>query len=101
MFGGFWHAVVKPGKKQDFIDFLKWDIDVAAEKEPGTVSFEVFDDPENPDGVYVYEAYVDQGAFAEHQKNEPFQRFRNEIRPEWFDEFKIIVGLSDTVLSKK
>ena len=37
MYGVFWHAVIKPGKKQELLDFLKWDLDVAREMEPGTI----------------------------------------------------------------
>lgn len=99
MYGVFWHAVIKPGKKQDFLDFLKWDLDVAREKEPGTIRFDVHENPDNPDGVYVYELYVDQDAFAEHQKNEPYQRWRAEIRPNWLAEIGPIMGFSKTFLS--
>jgi quinol monooxygenase YgiN len=100
MYGVFWHAVAKPGKKQDFLDFLKWDADVANDLEPATISFDVFEDPENPDAVYVYEAYLSEDAFAEHRKNEPFQRFRNEVRPEWLTELKMIMPFANSVVSK-
>jgi len=99
MYGVFWHAVVKPGKKQDLLDFLKWDLDVARETEPGTIRFDVIEDPDNPDGLYAYELYLNQDAFAEHQKHEPNQRWRAEIRPEWIAEFTVIIGFSDTILS--
>jgi quinol monooxygenase YgiN len=92
--------VLKPGRKQEFLDFLKWDIEVAKELEPGTMNFDVFADPENPDALFVYEAYRDEQAFAEHQKNEPFQRFWNEIRPEWLAEFKMLMRFSNSLLSK-
>ena len=73
MYCAFWHAVAKPGKKQDVMDFLRWDIDVANEKESGTIVFDVFDDPEDPHGLYCYEAYVDAAAFAAHSFEQPAQ----------------------------
>ena len=99
MYGVFWHAVVKPGKKQDLFDFLKWDLDVAKETEPGTVRFDIFEDRDNPDGLYVYELYIDQDAFAEHQKHEPFLRWSDEIRTECLAEGGPLMGFSHTVLS--
>jgi quinol monooxygenase YgiN len=100
MYCVFWQAVVKPGRKQAFLDFLHWDIEVAKESEPGTMNFDVFDDPDNPDAVFVYEAYRDAEAFAEHQKNEPFQRFRSEVRPDWIAELKMLMPFSNSRLSK-
>ena len=100
MYCVFWQAVIKPGKKQEFLDFLRWDIEVAKESEPGTMNFDVFEDPENPDAVvYVYEAYRDQEAFAEHQQNEPFQRFRSEVRPDCIAELKMLMRFSNSMLS--
>ena len=101
MYGAFWHAVVNPGKKQALLEFLDWDVQVAKETEPGTVSFDVYQDPENPDGVYVYESYRDEPAFAEHRTHEPFQKFfPGGLRAELVAELKIISAFSTALVSK-
>lgn len=101
MYGAFWHAVAKPGKKQELLEFLEWDAQVAGEKEPGTVSFDVYEDTENVDAIYVYESYRDAAAFAEHRANEPFQKFfPGGLRNELVGELKIIAAFSDSVVSK-
>ncbi len=100
MYGAFWHAIAKPGRKQEFLDFLEWDARVAAEKESGTIAFDVYQDAENPDGVYVYESYRDEPAFAEHRANEPFQKFfPGGLRNELVADLKIISPFSTSVVS--
>jgi hypothetical protein len=47
MYGAMFHAVAKPGRKQDLLNFLQWDADVARESEPGTIAFDVYQDPLN------------------------------------------------------
>jgi quinol monooxygenase YgiN len=91
MYGVFWHATAKPGKMQELLDFLEWDLRVARDSEPGTMSFDVYSDAEDPDGLFVYEGYVDQAAFAAHQANEPFQKFsQGGMRAELIAEIKVI-----------
>jgi len=83
------------------MDFLEWDVQVATESEPRTVSFDVYQDPENPDGLYVYEAYVDELAFGEHRANEPFQKFsKGGLRDELFGEIRLIPPFSNSLVSK-
>lgn len=80
------HVIAKPGKRQELFEFLKWDREESMNKdqEPGTLRFDVFQDPKNEEGFYVYEAYEDRAAFEEHMTHAPFQRwvsdeFQNEI----------------------
>ena len=37
---------------------------------------------------FVYEAYRDEKAFEEHQKNPPYKRWESEIEPEMVTEFQ-------------
>src|SRR5207247_11426155 len=93
MFGILFRVEVKPEKRSDFINFIKWDIQVAKEREPGTLRFDLHQDPKDENAFFVYEAYRDEKAFEEHQKNEPYQRWHSEIRwrmlraphQEWFN----------------
>jgi autoinducer 2-degrading protein len=87
----FW-VKARPGEKEGFVEFLQWDAQVAKESEPGTLRFEFYDDPNDANALYVYEAYQDEDAFAAHQANEPFQKWRSEMMPK-AEDFKIIKGM--------
>ena len=82
-------AKVKPGKRQELIDFLKWDFQ-ECKKEEGTLRFDVWVDPADEDAVYVYEAYQDQAAFDTHKEGKPFQLWSSEVEPEWITEKRIL-----------
>ena len=100
MYGVFWHATVKPGKRQALLDFLEWDLQVARDSEPGTVTFDAYADPENPDGLYVYEGYRDEAAFATHRGHEPFQKFfPGGLKDELVAELKVISPFATSLIS--
>src|SRR5436190_24342722 len=84
MFGILFRVEVKPEKRSDFINFIKWDIQVAEEREPGTLRFDLYQDPKDENAFFVYESYQDEKAFAEHQKNEPFQRWKPDVEQRMF-----------------
>ena len=69
------------GKKDELVEFLRWDADFAAADEPGTLRFDVYDVPDEPDAVYLYEAYADDEAFAAHREQPPFKKFVDHIVP--------------------
>jgi quinol monooxygenase YgiN len=75
----------RPGQRDKLIKFLKWDQKESMNREPGTVCFDFFQDPDNANGFYVYEAYKDASAFKTHQKHKPYKRwsshkFKSEVR---------------------
>ncbi len=86
-------AHIKPGKRDELIDFLKWDQRVARDSEPGTLRFDFYDDPDGEDALYLYESYRDEEAFEQHKANEPFEKFMDQIRPE-------CIGSIDVLLSR-
>jgi quinol monooxygenase YgiN len=67
------------GRKAELIEFLRWDAEVAQGEEPGTLRFDVWEVPDEPDAVYVYEGYVDQAAFDAHLAGEPFKKFVENV----------------------
>ena len=69
------------GHKADLLAFLQWDADVCRTVEPGTLRFDVWESPDEPNVVFLYEAYTDRDAFEAHKANEPFKRFVDEIVP--------------------
>ena len=80
MFGGMARLIVKPGAKNDVIDFLRWDADVAR-TEPGTLRFDVWADPDDENALLLYECYTDKRAFEAHQVNEPVKKFVADVVP--------------------
>lgn len=99
MYGKLVKIITKPGKKDQFLEFLRFDAAVARVAEPGTMRFDVWDVPHEPDGVYLYEAYTDPDAFGRHQYNEPYKRFVGEIEPELIDEQDILFDWTDSLVS--
>jgi quinol monooxygenase YgiN len=75
VYGAFLRFVVKPGKREEFLEFLRWDAQVARDSEPGTLRFDVWETESEADVIYVYEAYKDLHAFETHTRNDPFKRF--------------------------
>jgi quinol monooxygenase YgiN len=81
VYGGIVKLVARPEGKSALLDFLRWDADVAKTQESGTLRFDVWESTNEPDVVYLYEAYVDEVAFGAHTANAPFKRFIEEIVP--------------------
>jgi len=73
MIGILLRVEVKPAKRQAFIDFMEEDVRLAKERELSMLRFDFYQDPKDETAFFVYEAYRDQKAFAEHKKNEPYQ----------------------------
>jgi autoinducer 2-degrading protein len=72
---------LKPGKRDEVVEFLAWDQQVAIESEPGTLRFDFYDDPENDSALYLYESYADEAATDAHKANAPLKKFHDEIIP--------------------
>ncbi len=81
MYGAMARLVARDGHKSDLLDFLRWDAEVCRRVEPGTLRFDVWESPDEPNVVLLYEAYTDRDAFEVHTANEPFKRFVDEIIP--------------------
>ncbi|MCH8235345.1 MAG: antibiotic biosynthesis monooxygenase [Chloroflexi bacterium] len=84
----FWRQL---GKRDEVVEFLSWDQQVAFESEPGTLRFDFYDDPENENALYLYESYTDEAAFDVHKSHEPFKKFGHEIVPNCIDSFDRIL----------
>lgn len=56
MYGALIKFVVKTGMRSEFLEYLRWDAQVARDHEPGTLRFDVWQPEAEPDVVYVYEA---------------------------------------------
>jgi len=78
MYGMLTKIVVKPGKRPELLEYLRWDAEVAKANEPGTWRFDVWETEHEPGVVYLYEAYKDRAAFEDHAKNDPYKKW-NEV----------------------
>ena len=97
MHGHLIKIVPKAGRRQDVIDFLRWDAEVARADEPGTLRFDVWDVPDEPEAIYLYETYADEAAFETHKAAAPFQRFVEVILPEQIDELTFLFQWAEAV----
>jgi predicted ester cyclase/quinol monooxygenase YgiN len=68
-------VVAKPGLREKLASFLERDQKESMEQEDGTLIFDVFRDPENENGFYVYEAYENESAFEEHKNHTPYREW--------------------------
>jgi (4S)-4-hydroxy-5-phosphonooxypentane-2,3-dione isomerase len=99
LYGGMVKLVARAGRKQELLDFLRWDAEVATAQEPGTLRFDVWERDDEPDAVYLYEAYVDQAAFEAHKANAPFQRFVDEIVPNVVEPPTFVIPVTQSFVS--
>jgi (4S)-4-hydroxy-5-phosphonooxypentane-2,3-dione isomerase len=75
MYGALMKIVAKPGMRSELLDYLRWKVEVASDGEPGTLRLDVWEVEQEPDVVYLYEAYRDMKAFEAHQNNEPYKKW--------------------------
>jgi quinol monooxygenase YgiN len=91
--------VARPGRRSEVLEFLRWDAEVARAEEPGTLRFDVWEVPGEPDAFYLYEAYVDRAAFDQHMRGEPFKRFMAEIVPQMLEPVTFVFPFADSAVS--
>lgn len=101
MLGILFRVEVEPQKRQAFIDFIKWDVQIARENEKDTLGFDLYQDPTDRNAFYVYEAYTDEAAFKKHQKGEPYRYWQKEVMPKMLVSFqRIFKGNAVTFLKR-
>jgi quinol monooxygenase YgiN len=98
MYGGLVRFVVQPGKRDELLQLLRWDAQVAKDREPGTLRLDVWEVDGEPDVVYVYEVYTDPGAFEDHTQNEPVKKFA-EIMNSLVEGWTMVIPFGESVTS--
>ena len=96
MYGMLTKIVVKPGKRSELLEYLRWDIEVAKESEPGTWRFDVW--KTEPDVMYLYEAYKDRTAFEDHAKGDPYEKW-SEVADETMEQVIDVIPLTESLAS--
>ena len=79
MFAAFIKLTVRAGKKEELLDYFKWECEVARE-EPYVLRFDVFEDPRDENVIFYYEAYADEAGYEKHKTTAPMVK--------WFGGFK-------------
>ena len=96
MYGMLTRIVVKPGKRSELLEYLRWDIEVAKASEPGTWRFDVWE-PE-PGVVYLYEAYNDRASFEDHAKGDPYKKW-GEVADKTMEQVIDVIPLTASLAS--
>jgi (4S)-4-hydroxy-5-phosphonooxypentane-2,3-dione isomerase len=98
MYGMLTRIVVKPGKRPELLEYLRWDAEVAKAREPGTWRFDVWETEHEPGVVYLYEAYKDRAAFEDHAKGDPYKKW-NEIADKTMEQVTDVIPLTESLAS--
>jgi (4S)-4-hydroxy-5-phosphonooxypentane-2,3-dione isomerase len=98
MYGALVRFVVKAGKRDEFVELLRWDTRVARDREPGTLRLDVWEVAGEPDVIYVYEVYTGVDAFEEHTQNEPVKKF-SEIMSDIIEDWTLVIPFSESITS--
>ena len=76
---------IKAGHKDRFIEEMIGDARGSVNDEPGCLRFDVVQDANDPNRIWLYEVYTDEAAFEEHTKAPHFIKWRDAVA-DWFDE---------------
>ena len=98
MYGGLARFVVKPGKRDEFLEIVRLSAQIAKEREPGTLRLDVWEVDSEPNVVYGYECYTDKAAFEEHIKNDAVQKF-GEIGDTLVEGWTMVIPFGDSFAS--
>ena len=74
---------IKPGFKEQFIEAMLEDARGSVTREPGCLRFDVIQDEQNANRIYLYEVYADKAAFDAHTKAPHFITWRDTVQ-DWF-----------------
>ncbi|MEX0761045.1 MAG: putative quinol monooxygenase [Dehalococcoidia bacterium] len=74
---------IKADKVDDFIAAVKLDGIGSTHEEPGCLRFDVYQNIEKPDELYLYEVYVNQPAFEYHTKTPHIAKWRETVK-DWY-----------------
>ena len=70
----FFSMQLAPEHRQEALDALIEHGRLCVAQEPGTLRFDVLEDNDDPNRLYLYEAYADEAAFQAHLAGESHKR---------------------------
>jgi autoinducer 2-degrading protein len=74
---------IKPDKVGDFIAAVRLDGLGSTHEEPGCLRFDVYQNINKPDELYLYEVYVNKAAFEYHTKTPHITKWRETVK-DWY-----------------
>jgi autoinducer 2-degrading protein len=75
---------IKAGYRDQFVEALMSDAKGSVNNEPGCLRFDVLQDGEDPNRIYLYEVYKDEKALEAHRAAPHFTKWRETVK-DWFD----------------
>ena len=76
---------IKEEFKERFIEEMLLDAKGSMKSEPGCLRFDVIQDGDDPNKIWLYEVYVDEAAFQAHLEAPHFIRWRDAVE-DWVAE---------------
>ena len=73
---------IKPGYKDQFIEAVVEDARSSVNNEPGCLRFDVIQDANDPNRIWLYEVYQNEAAFQTHLQAPHLLKFR-ETTKDW------------------
>ena len=74
---------IKPGFKDQFMEALMGDARGSVNDEPGCLRFDVLEDGEEPNRIYLMEEYQDEAAFRAHTQQPHMTKWRDTVK-DWY-----------------
>ena len=75
---------IKEGFKEPFMAEMLADARGSVEDEPGCIRFDVIQDPDEENTIWLYEIYRDADAFQTHLETPHFIKWKTAV-PDWID----------------
>ena len=86
---------IQPPHREAFMEAMLDDASHSVQDEPGCLRFDVLEDPDDPNRIFLYEVYRDEEALEAHRRAPHFLRWKHATR-NWFDG-EPVVELAATV----
>jgi len=75
---------IQPSHREAFMESMLDDACHSVQDEPGCLRFDVLEDVEDPNRIFLYEVYRDEEALEAHRQAPHFLRWKQTTR-DWFD----------------
>ena len=75
---------IQPPHREAFMEAMLDDASHSVRDEPGCLRFDVLEDVDDPNRIFLYEVYRDEEALEAHRRAPHFLRWRDATR-DWFD----------------
>jgi quinol monooxygenase YgiN len=76
---------IQPNHREEFLEALIEDARGTDEEESGCLRFDILEDVEDPNRIYLYEVYADDAAVEVHRKAPHFLKWKSATQS-WFAE---------------